>query len=296
MDCRTLTGSSSGPTGRINTMPNGGAPISITGCNTKYCTPDGNGGFRNFKSPTATDFGDNYNFQPLNYLFHAVHPREPVLERPLRHQRRNTHVFFEGQFNNRKSTQQLAEEPIQLALFGLTISRQHLQPAGPGRHRLQPPAQGVRPRTFNQASTRPAWCSVSTATSTRMCRWSRTGSGRGRTTTAANDSTNSTHGDVILSHLANALGPKLQRSGSRTAVRYGGQRDPELRPAESAEPRPRLARSDQLPDVHRHDLGLQRAAQRTGHGERQARRPAQPRRHLARPRWRLPVRAWWPAA
>src|SRR6185295_1212194 len=36
-DCliATLLGSSSSPTGRINTMPNGGPPLNIAGCNTK---------------------------------------------------------------------------------------------------------------------------------------------------------------------------------------------------------------------------------------------------------------------
>src|SRR4051812_13914421 len=47
-DCVTLTGSSSSPTGRINTMPSGGPALSIPGCNTKFCTADGNSGFRNF--------------------------------------------------------------------------------------------------------------------------------------------------------------------------------------------------------------------------------------------------------
>ena len=67
--CTVLTGSSSTPNGRINTFPAGGPTLTVPGCNTRFCTADGNGGFRNFILPTATSFGDNYNFQEANYLY-----------------------------------------------------------------------------------------------------------------------------------------------------------------------------------------------------------------------------------
>ena len=209
MDCRTLSGSSSGPTGRINTMPNGGSPISITGCNTKYCTPDGNGGFRNFKLPTATDFGDNYNFQPLNYLF-TPSTRVNLFSNGHYDITKNTHVFFEGQFNSRKSTQQLAEEPIQLALFGLTISKASIyNPLGQDVIDYNRRLKEFGPRTFNQGvnTTRLVFGLNGNIDEdvpvVKNWKW------EGSYNYGRNDSTNSTHGDVILSHLANALGPSF---------------------------------------------------------------------------------------
>ena len=210
-DCTkaTLTGSSSSPTGRINRMPNGGPVISIPGCTTKYCTADGNGGFRNFNLPTATSFGDNYNFQPLNYLF-TPSTRVNLFSNGHYDITKNAHVFFEGQFNSRKSTQQLAEEPATLGLFGTPISKSSIyNPFGQDIVDYNRRLVEFGPRTFNQDvnTTRlvfglngalPEEASV-------VKNWKWEGSyNYGRT-----DATNQTHGDLIKSHLGRALGPSF---------------------------------------------------------------------------------------
>ena len=208
-ECRTLSGSSSGPTGRLNTMPNGGPALTVPGCNTKFCTPDGNGGFRNYVLPTPNSFGDNYNFQPLNYLF-TPSTRVNLFSNGHYDISKNTHVFFEGQFNSRKSTQQLAEEPVQLALFGLTISADSIyNPLGQDVIDYNRRYKEFGPRTFNQeVNTTRLVVGLNgnideEVPMVKNWKWE-TSYNYGR-----NDATDSTHGDLILSHLANALGPSF---------------------------------------------------------------------------------------
>ncbi len=80
-----LTGSAASPGGRINTSPSNGPPVNIPGCNTKYCTADGKGGFRNFVLPSGSSLGDAYNFETAELPGDTVDADRPVLERPLRH-------------------------------------------------------------------------------------------------------------------------------------------------------------------------------------------------------------------
>jgi iron complex outermembrane receptor protein len=211
--CATLTGSSSSPTGRINTKPNGGPTLTIPGCtpdpNFPYCTADGNGGFRNFMAPTATGFGDNYNFQPLNYLF-TPSTRVNLFSNGHYDITKNAHVFFEGQFNSRKSTQQLAEEPATLGLFGTPISKNSLyNPFGQDVVDYNRRLIEFGPRTFNQDvnTTRlVVGLNGNLAEDIPVVKnWKWEGSyNYGRT-----DATNQTHGDLIKSHLKNALGPSF---------------------------------------------------------------------------------------
>ena len=208
--CATLTGSPSGPNGRINSMPNGAAPISIPGCTTKFCTADGSGGFRNFKPATPTEFGDNYNFQTLNYLF-TPSTRVNLFSNGHYDITKNTHVFFEGQFNSRKSTQQLAETPVGLGLFGITLSKESIyNPIGQDIVDYNRRMSEFGPRTFNQEvnSTRLVVGANGTVADDVpvVKNWKWEGSyNYGRT-----DGTNSTSGNLILSHLANALGPSFR--------------------------------------------------------------------------------------
>jgi iron complex outermembrane receptor protein len=206
----TFTGSPSSPSGRINTMPNGGSPLNIPGCNTQFCTADGNGGFRNFVQPSGTNLGDNYNFQTLNYLL-TPSTRVNLFSNGHYDITRNVHGFFEGQFNSRKSIQQLAEEPITTSLTDTPISADSI---------YNPFGQDVVDynRRLTEFGVRSASQDVNT---TRMVvgltgnvpedvpalknwKWE-TSYNYGRT-----DGTNSLHGDLILSHLANALGPSFQ--------------------------------------------------------------------------------------
>jgi outer membrane receptor protein involved in Fe transport len=216
----TLSGSSSSVTGRINARPNGGPPLDILGCHPNtdpalgpvnpYCTAAANGGYRSYILPTATNLGDNYNFQPLNYLF-TPSTRVNLFSNGHYDVTKNTHVFFEGQFNSRKSTQQLAEEPATLGLFGTPISKDSIyNPFGQDVVDYNRRLVEFGPRQFNQ--------DVNT---TRMVvglngniaedipvvkNWKWEGSyNYGRT-----DATNQTHGDLIKSHLGNALGPSFR--------------------------------------------------------------------------------------
>ncbi len=211
-DCiiATLEGSSSSPGGRINAMPNGGPPLSVVGCNTQFCTADGNGGFRNFISPTATTLGDNYNFQPLNYLL-TPSTRVNLFSNGHYDITKNTHVFFEGQFNSRKSEQQLAEEPIQLSLFGTPISANSIyNPFGQDVVDYNRRFVEGGPRTFNQeVNTTRLVVGLNgnfdeTVPALKNWKW------EGSYNYGRNDSTQATHGDLILSHLGNALGPSFK--------------------------------------------------------------------------------------
>jgi outer membrane receptor protein involved in Fe transport len=207
-DCiiATLLGSSSSPTGRINTMPNGGPPLNIVGCNTKYCTADGNSGFRNFRNATATDLGDQYNFQPLNYLL-TPSSRVNLFSNGHYDITKNSHVFFEGQFNSRKSTQQLAEEPVQLALFGTPISADsmynpfHQDVVDYNRRLVE-----FGPRTFNQEVNTTRLVVGLNGTIDEQVPALKNWKWEGSYNYGRNDSTQAGHGDLILSHLANALG------------------------------------------------------------------------------------------
>ncbi|HEX3758845.1 MAG TPA: TonB-dependent receptor [Kofleriaceae bacterium] len=206
----TLTGSPSGPTGRINTMPNAGAPLSISGCNTQFCTADGNGGFRNFIPASGSSFGDNYNFQTLNYVL-TPSTRVNLFSNGHYDITKNTHAFFEGQFNSRKSEQQLAEEPISTALTDTPISRDSL---------YNPFGQDVADysRRLTEFGVRSASQDVNTARmvvglngnlpddvpTLKNWKWEASYN-YGRT-----DATNATHGDLILSHLRDALGPSFR--------------------------------------------------------------------------------------
>ncbi|HEY6180168.1 MAG TPA: TonB-dependent receptor, partial [Kofleriaceae bacterium] len=208
-NCATLTGSPSGPTGRINSMPNGAPSVPIPGCNTKFCTADGNGGFRNFINPSATTFGDNYNFQTLNYLFTPSN-RVNLFSNGHYDITKNTHVFFEGQFNSRKSTQQLAETPIGLGLFGITLSGNSIyNPLGKDIVDYNRRMTEFGPRTFNQDVNTTRLVTGLNGTIAddlpvvKNWKWE-TSYNYGRT-----DGTNSTTGNLILSHLANALGPSF---------------------------------------------------------------------------------------
>ncbi|HTL36789.1 MAG TPA: TonB-dependent receptor plug domain-containing protein, partial [Kofleriaceae bacterium] len=202
-----LSGSSGVPGGRINT-DNGMNPFTVPGCTTKYCTADGNGGFRNFESPTATSFGDNYNFQPINYLYTPA-MRFNLFSTGHYDVLKNLRTFFEVSYNRRSSSQQLAEEPIFTALYGTPISADSMyNPFGVDVVDYNRRLVEFGPRTFSQ--------SVSTMRGvvglegkfdddSPLSAWKWEFSfNYGRT-----DATQKAHGSLILSHLANALGPSF---------------------------------------------------------------------------------------
>jgi iron complex outermembrane receptor protein len=211
--CAVQSGSPSGATGRINALVKG-HELQIPGCNptadNPYCTSDGTGGFRNYMGATATTLGDNYNFQPLNYIL-TPSSRVNLFSNGHYDITRNAHVFFEGQFNSRSSEQQLAEEPVDLGLFGIAYSAKNAynqfgQDIVDYRRRLT--EFGPRSSKQNVNTTRlvvglngnlPEELGV-----LNNWKWE-TSYNYGR-----NESTQASHGDLILSHLAAALGPTFQ--------------------------------------------------------------------------------------
>ncbi|HEX4421767.1 MAG TPA: TonB-dependent receptor plug domain-containing protein, partial [Kofleriaceae bacterium] len=207
-DCAALTGSPSNPTGKIDSMPGGGAPqLNVPGCTTQFCTADGKGGFRNFLPATPTSFGDNYNFQTLNYLF-TPSTRINIFSNGNYEISKNVHAFYEGQFNSRKSAQQLAEEPISLASFGLQISADNIyNPFGADVVNYSRRLVEFGTRNFTQdVSTSRIVVGLNGSIPEdvpvlKNWRWE-VSYNYGRT-----DSTNANTGDLILSHLQNALGP-----------------------------------------------------------------------------------------
>jgi len=206
----TFTGSPSSPSGRINTMPNSGPPVSIAGCNTQFCTADGNGGFRNFIQPSGANLGDNYNFQTLNYLL-TPSSRINLFSNGRYDITRNVHGFFEGQFNSRKSTQQLAEEPISTSLTDTPISRDSIyNPFGQDVVDYSRRLTEFGVRSFNQdVNTNRLVVGLTgnlpeEVPALKNWKWEASYN-YGRT-----DGTNALHGDLILSHLANALGPSFR--------------------------------------------------------------------------------------
>jgi hypothetical protein len=119
----TLEGSVATPGGYIDTLDSmGKKSFTPVGCTSDICTADKNGTFRNFVDPTGTSFGDAYNFQTLNYLL-TPSTRVNLFSNGSYELSKNTQGFYEASFNSRKSTQQLAEEPLITSSKKIIISK-----------------------------------------------------------------------------------------------------------------------------------------------------------------------------
>jgi iron complex outermembrane receptor protein len=171
-------------------------------------------------------------------------------------------VFFEGQFNSRKSTQQLAEEPATLGLFGTPISKDSIyNPFGQDIVDYNRRLVEFGPRTFKQEvnTTRMVVGLNGTlpedAPVVKNWKWE-TSYNYGRT-----DATNQTHGNLILSHLANALGPSFMDPANGPQCGTPGNAIQGCVPLNLLTP-DHVDPRDQLPDVHRDAVGVPRAARR----------------------------------
>jgi iron complex outermembrane recepter protein len=106
------SGSTSIPGGRIDATKidvNGdgqGDPINICGAGVRLCTSNGMGGFRPFVAPA-----DLYNFQPINFLY-TPSSRFNAYTAGHYKIRSNVSGFFEASYLHRESDQQLAPEPF----------------------------------------------------------------------------------------------------------------------------------------------------------------------------------------
>jgi outer membrane receptor protein involved in Fe transport len=202
-----LTGSTAVPGGQINT-DNGGNPITIPGCTSQYCTSNGMGGFRNYMDPTSTSFGDDYNFQPINYLF-TPSSRVNMFTTGHYDLDDNIRSFFEVSYNKRASDQRLAEEPVVTGRYGTPISAQSIyNPLGVDIVDYNRRLTEFGPRTVSQSvdtfrTVIGLEGKFSEESPLKNWKWE-VSYNYGRT-----DATQKNTGDLILSHLANALGPSF---------------------------------------------------------------------------------------
>jgi outer membrane receptor protein involved in Fe transport len=202
---RVLTGSSSSPSGRINTQPSGGPVIIIPGCTTRFCTADGQGGFRNFISPTATSFGDNYNFQEANYLY-TPSSRTSVYTAGNYQLTPDARGFFDAGFQHRDSQQQLAPLPLTIGLFGTPISRNSIyNPFGVDVVDYNRRLVEAGPRSFEQSIDTMHVAVGLRGDPKTADDWSWELSYR----YSRSDATQHQRGQLVLSRLANALGPSF---------------------------------------------------------------------------------------
>ncbi len=222
----TQGGSTSPPGGRITAKDSMGNPVNIPGCSNSAtggkCIANPDGTFRNFVGPDKNGLNDNYNFQPENYLFT---PSQKVNLFSSGHYEiaKGVNIFYEASYNNRRSTQQIAAEPLTTELFGTTISADSMyNPFGadiPTYHRR---LVEFGDRTFKQdISTYRTVVGVEGHIPEDMGLFSNwkweVSFNAGRST-----SQQQTGGDLIVSHLANALGPSMLVGGTPTCVSTPG--------------------------------------------------------------------------
>ena len=207
------SGSSATPNGRIGTgvvdWDNDGDldeddamhPMAMGLCGASACQPDGNGGWLPFTAP-----GDLYNYQPANYLY-TPSQRYNVFGGGTYKFTKNAKVFFEGLYLNRKSDQQLAPEPF---LAATPISGQSIyNPLGVDVYDYRRRLEEFGPRRFLQnVDTFRVVTGVSgkiPADAPVLKNWKWEVSYNYGHTTGLQQN----EGNLILSRLANALGPSF---------------------------------------------------------------------------------------
>lgn len=224
-----LSGSAAAAGGYIDTRDAAGKPVRfVPGCSAAICTSDGMGGFRDYMGPDATHFNDAYNFQTLNYVL-TPSSRVNLFGNGGYEVTKNTQAFFEASFNSRKSTQQLAEEPLVTSNAGVVISRDStFNPFNTDIANYN--------RRLTEFGVRTADQDIDTARLVvglkgaideevpvlKNWRWEASYN-YGRST-----STNTLNGDLIISHLAKALGPSFMGPNGATC---GTPSDPDPDPA-----------------------------------------------------------------
>ncbi len=204
---QSVGGSSATPDGRISAgtidYDGDGVPDGDTAlCGAAACKPNGSGGWVPFSSP-----GDLYNYQPSNYLF-TPSQRYNIFAKGTYDLTKSAKVFFEGLYINRTSDQKLAPEPFIAAvpisadsIYNNTGGdvydyRRRLEEFGPRRSlqnidtsRL---VAGIGGKIADDAPALKSW------------KWELSFNYGHTASTQQND------GNLVLSRLANALGPSYR--------------------------------------------------------------------------------------
>jgi outer membrane receptor protein involved in Fe transport len=227
----TPQGSSAVPGGRLrNDLTDAaGNPVPIPGCDpmSRYCTYDKTlHQWRNYVQPIGQSFGDAYNFQPLNYVY-TPSQRFNLFAQGHQDLTKDVRMFFEGLYQNRKSEQQLAAEPLFAGLYGTPISADSLyNPFGADVTNYNRRMTEFGPRVFDQnIDTKRAVLGVDGKLTDEFgplkgWKWE-TSFNYGRT-----DAISQYHGSLILSHLQNALGPSMIDPGSGAPICVSSPGDP----------------------------------------------------------------------
>ena len=201
----SMGGSTATPNGRISTstidVDGDGMPDGNDLCGQPICQPDGNGGWRPFTAPD-----DLYNYQPANYLY-TPSERYNVFGAGHYKLTDNSRVFFEGLYLNRRSDQQLAPEPF---IAATPISAQSIYNTAGGdvydyRRRLEEfgPRQALQNVDTFRLVTGVGGKVSEDAAAFKNWKWELSFN-YGRTTALQRNA-----GNLILSRLANALGPSF---------------------------------------------------------------------------------------
>ncbi|MBC7976521.1 MAG: TonB-dependent receptor, partial [Myxococcales bacterium] len=209
-DGKTIVGgSTANPGGRIDTTnidSNGDGepdPMNLCGAGVQYCTNDGAGGYRPFENT------DLYNFQPANYLY-TPSARYNIYSAGNYKIRPDVAAFFEASFLNRTSDQQLAPEPFSTLSSGIGVSKDSLYNQlggdvnGYSRRLLEfgPRRSLQNIGTFRTVAGLQGKIAED-APALKDWKWE-VSYNYGRT-----DGTNQNEGNLIVSRLANALGPSF---------------------------------------------------------------------------------------
>jgi outer membrane receptor protein involved in Fe transport len=214
----TLRGSVATPTGYIDTLASDGKTKAIMNppgtCTADICTYDVDhpGQFRDYVDPSGKSFGDSYNFQTLNYVV-TPSTRVNLFSNGAYELSKNTSAFYEASFNSRKSQQQLAEEPLitsGVGENGVVISKDSIyNPFGADVLDYNRRLVEFGTRQFNQdIDTSRVVVGLKGSIDEEVpvvknWKWE-TSYNYGRATSTVNQ-----HGDLIVSHLARALGPSF---------------------------------------------------------------------------------------
>jgi outer membrane receptor protein involved in Fe transport len=206
-------GSTSIPGGRLDATSidtNGdGKPdgVNVCGAGVRYCTSNGMGGYRPYTAPA-----DLYNYQPVNYLY-TPSSRYNVYSAGTYKLIPEVSAFFEASYLNRTSDQQLAPEPFASAA---TISKDSIyNPFGGDVFSYNRRLEEFGPRrTLQSVDTFRIVAGFQGAVAEdapvfKNWKWELSYN-YGRT-----DSTQKNEGNLILSHLQDAIGPSFIDGNNR---------------------------------------------------------------------------------